>query len=56
MHIKAISAVRPKQANLRHNLEVVLLFLDVIGSIVNIINKTPVDGGHDHDDDHGHTH
>ena len=56
MHIKRISSMRPQAANIRHNLEVVLLFLDVIHSIIAIINKTPIDDDHDHDHDHGHTH
>lgn len=57
MHIKAISAIRPQPANIRHNLEVVLLFLDVIGSVINVINKTPVEhDDHDEHEDHGHSH
>ncbi len=54
MHIKRITSLRPQQANIRQNLEVVLLFLDVIHSIIAIINKTPIDDDHDHDHDHTH--
>ena len=57
MHLRCITNQQPKQANLRDTLEVTLLFLDVIGSAIAILTKTPFDSGHDdHDHDHGHTH
>lgn len=62
MHIRSLTTrkTHPEQAGLRDTLEVTLLFLDVIGAAIGIINKEPVSGGSgtgdDHDDHSGHTH
>lgn len=59
MHINAITRQRPARANLRSNLELLLLFMDVISAALCIFRKEGLcSEGHDHGDDHhnGHTH
>ncbi len=61
MHLVPVSTpkyTRPAEAGLRENLELILLFLDVVSAAIGVIRKEPWDSGHTHDHDHhhGHTH
>lgn len=59
MHLRSVSTsknILPARAGLRENLEVLLLFLDVVGAVMGIVRKEPWDSGHHHDHDHDHHH
>ncbi len=59
MHLRPVSTSKntlPAGAGLRENLEVLLLFLDVVGAVIGIVRKEPWDSDHDSGHDHGHTH